>query len=261
VSSDVGNTKPTTNESEALQTFRQTLRALVERPAKSLIRGETPSVEDRLVGKYAGLLPVLELPPNAGYVETALVGVRALQAGQLQVANHIYEEVNFGTSNVTALAYVMQGVLGFVLAVVLLSMLSFLLVIAVSTFQEANPSPLFTKDLFTSEFTKVAIASLFGCFGGVVSLLTRLPEFEILKGRSRTFLRALGGTQPIIGGIFALVVGALFSAKIINISVSGASDLSTWFYVVIGFLAGFSERFTRNLLNVAESHLGGPSGS
>jgi hypothetical protein len=27
--------------------------------------------------------------------------------------------------------------------------------------------------------------------------------------------------------------------------------------VVVGFLAGFSERFTRNLLNVAESHLGG----
>ena len=92
-------------------------------------------------------------------------------------------------------------------------------------------------------------------------MLTRLPEFEILKGRSRTFLRALGVTQPIIGGIFAFVVWALFSAKIIDISVGGASDLSTWFYVVIGFLAGFSERFTRNLLNVAESHLGGPTGS
>jgi hypothetical protein len=262
VSSDVGDTKPNTNESEALQKFRQTLLALVERPAKSLTPGEPLTVEDQLVGKYAGLLPVLELPSNAGYVATALVGVRALQAGQLQVANHIYEEVNFGTSNVTALVYVMQEVLGFVLPVALLSMVSFLLLflVTVPTFHEANPSPLFTKDLFTSEFTKVAIASLFGCFGGVVSLLTRLPEFEILKGRSRAFLRALGGTQPIIGGIFALVVGALFSAKIINISVGGASDLSTWFYVVIGFLAGFSERFTRNLLNVAESHLGGATG-
>lgn len=261
MSFDVGDTKPNTNESEALQTFRQTLLALAERPPKSLHRGETPSLEDRLVGKYAGLLPVLELPSNAGYVETALVGVRALQAGQLQVANYIYEEVNFGTSNVTALAYVMQGVLGFVFAVAVLSLLSFVMLLVLSVPTEENPSSLVTKDLFTSEFTKVAIASLFGCFGGVVSLLTRLPEFEILKGRSRTFLRALGGTQPIIGGIFALVVGALFSAKIVNIGVSGASDLSTWFYVVIGFLAGFSERFTRNLLNVAESHLGGPTGS
>jgi hypothetical protein len=262
VSSDVGDTKPNLNGPEAIQKFRQILLALVERPARSSAPGETLSVEDQLVGKYAGLLPVLELPANAGFVTTALVGVRALQAGQLQVANHIYEEVNFGTSNVTALAYVMQGVLVFVLFVVLLSVVSFLLflVVAVTSFHEANPSALFTKDLFMSELTKVAIASLFGCFGGVVSLLTRLPEFEMLKGRSRTFLRALGGTQPIIGGIFALVVGALFSAKIINITVGGASDLSTWFYVVIGFLAGFSERFTRNLLNVAESHLGGPTG-
>jgi len=251
------------NETEALQTFRQALLALVERPAQSLSPGEPLSTKDRLVGKYADLLPVLELPANAGYLAEALVGVRALQADQLQVAEHIFEEVNFGTSNVTALAYVMQGVLAFVFVVVLLTLLFFLVLLLpnILTFQEANPSPLFTKNLFTADVTKVAIASLFGCFGGVVSLLTRLHEFENLKGKSRTFLRALGGTQPIVGGIFACVVGAFFSAKIIAISVGGASDLSTWFYVVIGFLAGFSERFTRNILNVAESHLGGPTGA
>lgn len=147
MSSDVGDTKPNTNESEALQTFRQTLLALVERPEKSLPPGETLSVKDQLVGKYAGLIPVLELPANAGYIATALVGVRALQADQLQVANYIFEEVNFGTSNVTALAYVMQGVLAFVFVVALLTILFFLLLLVVTlpTFQEANPSPLFTK--------------------------------------------------------------------------------------------------------------------
>jgi hypothetical protein len=87
-----------------------------------------------------------------------------------------------------------------------------------------------------------------------------LPEFEVLKGKSREFLMAIGVTQPIIGGSFALVLGALFSAKIINISVGGSSDPSTWFFVVLGFLAGFSERFTKKLLNVAESHLGGTTG-
>jgi hypothetical protein len=103
VDSDFADTQSTGDETGALQTFRETWLALVERPPKSLLRGETPSVEDQLIGKYAGLLPVLELSSNAGYVETALVGARALQAGQIQVAKHIYEEVNFGTSNVTAL--------------------------------------------------------------------------------------------------------------------------------------------------------------
>jgi hypothetical protein len=113
---------------------------------------------------------------------------------------------------------------------------------------------------FTSEVAKVLIGTFFGCWGSVVSLLLRLPDFEVLKGKSRLFLRVLGGTQPLIGGIFGFVLGALISAKIINISVGGSPDLSTWLFVVLGFLAGFSERFTRNLLHVAERHFGGATG-
>jgi hypothetical protein len=113
---------------------------------------------------------------------------------------------------------------------------------------------------FTSKLAKVLIGTFFGCWGSVVSLLLRLPDFEILKGKSRTFLRSSGATQPIIGEIFAFVLGALISANIINISVGGSFDLSPWLFVVLGFLAGFSERFTRNLLHVAESHFGGATG-
>ena len=75
---------------------------------------------DLLVGKYAGLLPVLELPSNAAFGETALLGALALQAGRTRVAAHIYEEVNFGTSNVTALVYVLQGVWGFLAVLIVL---------------------------------------------------------------------------------------------------------------------------------------------
>jgi hypothetical protein len=271
LSSDAEDTKPIDKDaSETLQILRAVVLELVERPASKPL----PSVEakfsaeelvlfDRLVGKYAALLPVLELPSNAAYCATALLGALALKAGRIKVADHIYEELNFGTSNVTALAYVMQGVLGFAFAIVILAVLSCLLLIVadVTIFHEADLSFLFTKDLLTSEFAKVAIASFFGLCGGVVSLLLRLSEFEILKDKSRTFLRASGATQPLIGGIFAFVLGGLISARIINISVGGSSDLSSWLFVVVGFLAGFSERFTRNLLNVAEGHLGGTTGA
>jgi hypothetical protein len=240
---------------------------LVERPADKRFPSEAKlsleeSVQfDTLVGKYAGLLPVLELPSNAAFGATALLGALALQAGRIRVASHIYEEVNFGTSNITALAYVMQGVLAFATIIVLIILLSclILLVADATVFHEADLSYLFTMKS-TPEFAKVSIGTFFGCWGGVVSLLLRLPDFEILKGKSRTFLRALGGTQPLIGGVFAFVLGALISAKIINISIGSSSDLSTWLFVVLGFLAGFSERFTRNLLHVAESHFGGATG-
>jgi hypothetical protein len=135
-----------------------------------------------------------------------------------------------------------------------------LVVVDATVFHEADLSYLFTTKLFTSKLAKVIIGSFFGYWGGVASLLLRLPDFEILKGKSRTFLRASGAAQPLIGGIFAFVLGAIISAKIINISVGGSSDLSIWLFVVLGFLAGFSERFTRSLLHVAETHFGGTSG-
>jgi hypothetical protein len=83
----------------------------------------------------------------------------------------------------------------------------------------------------------------------------RLHEFETTKGRSKQFLLLSGSTQPIVGGIFAAVIGALLASKIINFGESGASGLSVWHYVVIGFLAGFSERFARSVLSIAEGQV------
>jgi hypothetical protein len=284
LSSDVEDTKPLdTNASEALQKYREIVRVLVERPPGQRLPPEAkpdeakperkswwarPSSEgpqsleelgqyDLLVGKYAGLLPVLELSSNAAFGETALLGALALQAGRTRVAAHIYEEVNFGTSNVTAFSVCVAGGLGF--PGCLNSSLHHVWSYIRFGLHEPDLPYLFTMQSFTS-LANVLIGTLFGCFGGVVSLLLRLPDFEIVKGKSRTFLRGSGTTQPIIGGIFAFVLGAIISAKIINISVGGSSDLSPWLFVVLGFLAGFSERFTKNLLHVAESHFGGATG-
>jgi uncharacterized membrane protein len=271
LSSDTEDTKPIDkNASEALQGFRDVMRVLVERPAdnplpfEAKLNSKDLARFESLVGKYAGLLPALELHSTA-LSATALLGAFALQAGRIKVADDIYEEVNFRASNVTALAYVMQGVLQFVGAMLVLVLLSFLILFTVAIFRYKPdsfpvPSLTFPVPSLTSEFAKVSIGSVFGCFGGVVSLLMRLHDFEVLQGKSRIFLRAYGGTQPLIGGIFACVLGAIVSAKIINISVGGNSDLSTWFFIVLGFLAGFSERFTRNLLHIAEGHFGGATG-
>jgi len=138
-------------------------------------------------------LPVLELPSNAAFRETALLGALALQANRIRAAAHIYEEVNFGTSNVTALVcdaggFEFRGVHG-------ASICLMLLVFDATVLHEADLSYLFTMKSITSELAKVLIGTFFGCWGGVVSLLLRLPDFENIKGKSRTFLRASGGTR------------------------------------------------------------------
>ena len=213
------------NASEALQKFREVMRLLVERPADNPLPFEAKlspqelTQFESLVGKYASLLAVLELPSNAAFAATALLGAFALQAGRIKVADHIHEEVNFGTSNVTALAYVMQGVLQFIAVVVLLFLLSFLILLLAAILNyRPDTMPSFTSIIpsLTSEVAKVLIGGVFGCFGGVVSLLVRLSDFEIIKDKSRTFLRVYGATKPLIGGILACVLGAIVSAKIIN---------------------------------------------
>jgi hypothetical protein len=104
LSSDDEDTNPIDkNASEVLQGFREVVHVLVKRPEAKPSLEQQLGQYDLLVGKYAGLLPVLALPSNAAFGETALLGALALQAGRTQVAAHIYEEVNFGTSNVTAL--------------------------------------------------------------------------------------------------------------------------------------------------------------
>src|ERR1019366_3972923 len=173
LSSDVEAPSPIDkNESEALQKFRKVVLVLVERPPGQRLPSEDKRILEEmgqfesLVGKYAGLLPILELPSNAAFGETALLGALALQAGRTKVAAHIYEEVNFGTSNVTAISYVMQGVWGFAAVMFLLFMLSglMLLVVHATVLHEADLSYLFTMQSFTSsKLAKVSIGTFFGC--------------------------------------------------------------------------------------------------
>ena len=207
--------------------------------------------QNELIGEYANLWPVLEQASNLIYADTALCGLLALRAHRLPIAQSILEEVKFATSSAVALIYVMRGAgrtiffLSFVLyfgSVILLSLEGGLLGI---NFAESN-------------WGKVLVAALFGMLGGFANLLMRLGEFETIRGRSRQFLELTGTTLPISGGIFASVVASLLASKIITV---GISEFSIWLYIVIGFLAGFSERFTRNLLRIAETQFSRSSGA
>jgi len=108
--------------------------------------------------------------------------------------------------------------------------------------------------------SSIMVAAIFGMLGAVVSVLLRLSEFENARRRSRQFLRMTGVVLPLVGVVFACVTYALFTSGLINVSFaagSGGSPLSenTPFFIVVGFLSGFSERFTRGLLGSAEQSL------
>ena len=88
--------------------------------------------------------------------------------------------------------------------------------------------------------------------GGSVSVLIRLRQFSFANIRDfDPFLLLCNGLfNPIVGMIFATVVYAMLVSGVISV---GITPPILW---MAGFLAGFSERFTNDIIESAEGVLG-----
>jgi hypothetical protein len=214
---------------------------------------------DELVAKYVGLWSVLEKRECQRYILQAVLGLNLLRSGRTSPASKIFREIEFYTSTPAALTYVMSGVAYFLRSAILLSITVAYTWWLMTYFLSSSPF-LIVEDAPAKpgdpSLILVLVAAISGMLGSVVSLLLRLGEFESTKGRSQMFLTLTGATLPVVGGIFGAFVAALLSSKIINIEVGGSEGLSTWLYIVIGFLSGFSERFSRGFIRLAEDRLG-----
>jgi hypothetical protein len=73
-------------DKRALNKFQVLLRELVSKASDGSAYERDRRKFDELVGKYASLLPVLELPSGLVYCETALIGLDALQARRLGIS-------------------------------------------------------------------------------------------------------------------------------------------------------------------------------
>jgi hypothetical protein len=69
---------------------------------------------------------------------------------------------------------------------------------------------------------------------------------------------------PLIGAVFAFVLAAVIVSGIINLELGAGgpkltgSQASPYVFIVIGFLAGFSERFARGMFDRVETLISGP---
>lgn len=265
--------QPSADTAEALRLFRSSLLEMVGAPAlypnDSATSGEKRTgwlrrspTEDlscaSLIAKYVSLWSVLERPENQRFSVQALIGLRMLEEQNFVAASKVFREIEFQTSTPAALSYVMRGVgtfiVGFVGFVVLIAGVAVYLSMALNPEQKLALTR--GMNALDSQWVNVVIACIAGMFGGVVSLLLRISEFESTRGRSQMFLKLTGATLPIVGGLFGAFVASLFCARIINISI-GQNGFSVWAFIVIGFLSGFSERFSRSFVQLAERRLGG----
>jgi hypothetical protein len=266
--------QPTSDAAEALRLFRSSLLDMVGAPALYSEAAANSSKEKRtgwlgrsaaddlscasLIAKYVSLWSVLERPENQRFSIQALIGLRMLEGQNFLAASKVFKEIEFQTSTPAALSYVMRGVgtfitgfLGFVILIVLV-----VLYLGTTLSPDQELALASRMNALPPEWASVVVASIAGMFGGVVSLLLRISEFESTKGRSQMFLKLTGATLPIVGGLFGAFVASLFCAQIVNITI-GQDGISVWAFIAIGFLSGFSERFSRTFVQLAEKRLGG----
>lgn len=252
--------------------FLQTLDALVSDKLsaaanKSMSTGQ-PTVLARLVNLSRKLS---ELEDARGLYQQATIAARLLKASDAnaQTVNDIIDDIDFSTSKNSPIYSVMRGLAKsvgyqFILLIVFLVASSTPSIYLAATRPEATPVVL--DEAWRNSMSLLAhpfvIAIIFGVFGSVVSILLRLSEFEVATRKSRQFLMMTGAMLPLVGALFGAVTCALFASGIVNFQFANPGAAVTgignpYFYIVIGFLSGFSERFTRGLLGRAENGITG----
>ena len=101
-----------------------------------------------------------------------------------------------------------------------------------------------------------AVAALVaGAIGAVVSVIQRINsgKFELDYDVGRPYALFLGGLRPLIGGAFAMAISFAFDGGLLHLPVSETESRADrrLALLVVGFLAGFSERWAQDALVAA----------
>jgi hypothetical protein len=91
--------------------------------------------------------------------------------------------------------------------------------------------------------------------GGLVSILSRLKSFSRLGDFDHVFLFTNALFKPFIGVIFGLFAYAFWLSGLLPLDPKLIANVTAHQLWVVGFLSGFSERFTQDLISRGEGIL------
>ncbi|WP_375766537.1 N-acetylmuramidase domain-containing protein [Archangium gephyra] len=114
--------------------------------------------------------------------------------------------------------------------------------------------------LFGLPVRTLLLVGLCGAIGSAVSILTRLGDFEKLRGASRTSMVMLGFFKPVVGMYCSLFTFALMKSGLLPLQ-AAAPESELYLYMAVCFLVGFSERLAQDMFARAEESFASASGS
>ncbi|HEX8168636.1 MAG TPA: hypothetical protein VF601_22980 [Beijerinckiaceae bacterium] len=201
--------------------------------------------------------------PDSHYQQAYLAAQMLHRADQAAAATMVIDNLEYETSKTSPIFTVLRGLLYSVLGfVVLVGLFVVGDTVLLSWGKNSDAVRLaFGEVAYFLIKSPIFLAITFGLLGGVVSILLRISDFESARRRSRQFLLMSGAILPAVGAVFAAVACAIFASKLVNFTFAGGTETTEkllenqYFFIVIGFLAGFSERFMRGLLGSVEDNI------
>lgn len=101
-----------------------------------------------------------------------------------------------------------------------------------------------------------------GSVGAIVSVMSRMASpgrrqsqrFSVDYELGRRAIRRLGGFRPFLGGVFGVAVYFALQSGLLRVDIP-PTDQSFYFFAVVAFLSGFSERLAHVIIGGAEQSL------
>jgi hypothetical protein len=100
----------------------------------------------------------------------------------------------------------------------------------------------------------VGVAIGAGAIGAFISVLTRLvnAKLQVDQGASRIEILIGGASRAFIGGVFGGVVFAFGESGLVSLPTGSSDAPPVFLWAALGFVAGFSERWVRDLIGTVE---------
>jgi hypothetical protein len=109
--------------------------------------------------------------------------------------------------------------------------------------------------LWRAGFSSASVRTAVGAFaaggiGALVSVMSRMTTGRLAVDYDigRDTLRVFGALRPFIGAVFGLALYFALESNLLNLQVGESASDTFAFYVFLGFLAGFSERWAQDML-------------
>jgi hypothetical protein len=108
-------------------------------------------------------------------------------------------------------------------------------------------------DLLSKGGTNLAYTIIFSFIGSMTSITLRTGSYANLRHIDLVLLFWTAFSKPFLGVIFSMMIFFMFNATMVTATDNKTSDNILYFWVVAGFLSGFSERFATDLISRAEA--------